>query len=174
MHISIIKVVFQNFYILLKYICAFPITSNIWKSTDSWNPSIWKTRTWNPSQYKDCLSHYGDSHYKDKTDVRPFYLYNRNPDTGKINGSVQARHNSIANVLELCLSCSNPLRWCLCIETSPSLSYSPYHGSCRSKVPSHQQTWYWPNKIWRLCLVPTSTTRYASEVGYRMAKNLIG
>ena len=27
-----------------------------------------------------------------------------------------------------------------------------------------------PNKIWGLCLVPTLTTRFASEVGYRMAK----
>ena len=26
------------------------------------------------------------------------------------------------------------------------------------------------NKIWRLCLVPTSTTRFASKMGYRMAK----
>ena len=26
------------------------------------------------------------------------------------------------------------------------------------------------NKIWWLCLVPTSTTRFASEVGYRIAK----
>ena len=26
------------------------------------------------------------------------------------------------------------------------------------------------NKIWWLCLVPTATTRFASEVGYRMAK----
>ena len=26
------------------------------------------------------------------------------------------------------------------------------------------------NKIWWLCLVPTSTTRFASDVGYRMAK----
>ena len=30
------------------------------------------------------------------------------------------------------------------------------------------------NKIWWLCLVPTSNTRFASDVGYRMAKNLIG
>ena len=30
------------------------------------------------------------------------------------------------------------------------------------------------NKIWWLCLVPTSTTRFASDLGYRMAKNLIG
>ena len=28
------------------------------------------------------------------------------------------------------------------------------------------------NKIWWLCLVPTSTTRFASDVGYRMAKNV--
>ena len=26
------------------------------------------------------------------------------------------------------------------------------------------------NKIWWVCLVPTSTTRFASDVGYRMAK----
>ena len=30
------------------------------------------------------------------------------------------------------------------------------------------------NKIWWLCLVPTSTTRFASDVVYRMAKNLMG
>ena len=26
------------------------------------------------------------------------------------------------------------------------------------------------NKVWWQCLVPTSTTRFASDVGYRMAK----
>ena len=31
----------------------------------------------------------------------------------------------------------------------------------------------WLNKIWWLCLVSTSTTWFASDVGYRMAKNLI-
>ena len=30
------------------------------------------------------------------------------------------------------------------------------------------------NKIWWLWLVPTSTTRFAIDVGYRMAKKLIG
>ena len=30
------------------------------------------------------------------------------------------------------------------------------------------------NKIWWLCLILTSTTRFASDVGYRMAKRLIG
>ena len=29
---------------------------------------------------------------------------------------------------------------------------------------------YTENKVWWLCLVPTSTTRFASDVGYRMAK----
>ena len=29
---------------------------------------------------------------------------------------------------------------------------------------------YVSNKVWWLCLVPTSTTRFASDVGYRMAK----
>ena len=30
------------------------------------------------------------------------------------------------------------------------------------------------NKIWSLCLVPTSTTRFATDVGYRMAKKWVG
>ena len=30
------------------------------------------------------------------------------------------------------------------------------------------------NMIWWLCLVPTSATRFASDVGYRMAKKWIG
>ena len=30
---------------------------------------------------------------------------------------------------------------------------------------------YYINKIWWLCLVPTSTNRFASDVGYRLAKN---
>ena len=29
---------------------------------------------------------------------------------------------------------------------------------------------YWANKVWWLYIVPTSTTRFASDVGYRMAK----
>ena len=36
------------------------------------------------SQYKDSLSRYGDSHYKDETVVRPSYLYNGNPYTAKM------------------------------------------------------------------------------------------
>ena len=38
---------------------------------------------WSPSQYKDGLSRYGDFHYKDKTVLRPSYLYDGNPYTGK-------------------------------------------------------------------------------------------
>ena len=34
-------------------------------------------------QYKDRLSSYGDFHYKDKTVVRPSYLYYGNAYTGK-------------------------------------------------------------------------------------------
>ena len=30
------------------------------------------------------------------------------------------------------------------------------------------------NKIWWLCLVPTSTTRFGRDVGYRVVKHLIG
>ena len=36
-----------------------------------------------PFQYKDHLYWYGDFHYKDKTVMRPSYLYNDNPYTGK-------------------------------------------------------------------------------------------
>ena len=72
----------------------------------------------------------GDSHDKDKAVMRLImsylydgnayrlcYLYHGNPCTGKktfhIDGLVQERHNSIANALELCLSCTNSsiLRW---------------------------------------------------------------
>ena len=30
------------------------------------------------------------------------------------------------------------------------------------------------NRVWWLCLVPASTTKFASDLGYRMAKKLIG
>ena len=46
----------------------------------------WIVRSqWNqgPPQYIDCLSRYGDFHYKDKTVVRLSYLYNGNRHTGK-------------------------------------------------------------------------------------------
>ena len=35
-------------------------------------------------------------------------------------------------------------------------------------TPQHRKCWI--NKVWWQCLVPTSTTRFASDVGYRMAK----
>ena len=38
---------------------------------------------WDRFQDKDYLPRYRDSHYKDKTVVRPFYLYNGNSSTGK-------------------------------------------------------------------------------------------
>ena len=37
-----------------------------------------------PSQYKDHLSRYRDSHYEDKTVMRPSYLYKVNSYSGKI------------------------------------------------------------------------------------------
>ena len=35
---------------------------------------------------------------------------------GEIDGLVQERRNSIANALELCLSCNNPSKWFLVIH----------------------------------------------------------
>ena len=37
-------------------------------------------------------------------------------------------------------------------------------------LPVRHQALTWSNKVWWQCLVPTSTTRFASDVGYRMAK----
>ena len=48
---------------------------------------------------------------------------------------------------------SVPMPWCMCQFASPA--------------------WY-NNRIWWLCLVPTSTTRFASYLGYRMTKHLMG
>ena len=42
-----------------------------------------KSGFWAPSQYKEDLSIDGDFRYRDKTIIRPFYLYNWSPDTGK-------------------------------------------------------------------------------------------
>ena len=41
----------------------------------------------------------------------PSYQYRRIHCGHKIDGTMQERCNSIANALELCLSCINPLRW---------------------------------------------------------------
>ena len=38
----------------------------------------------------------------------------------------------------------------------------------------NRTTLCWNNRIWWLCLVSTSTTRFARDLGYRMAKNLTG
>ena len=43
----------------------------------------WLQMPWPPSQYKYCLSRYGDFHHNDETITRPCYLYNLNPYTGK-------------------------------------------------------------------------------------------
>ena len=77
-------------------------------------------------QCEDRLSGHKDSNYNDKTVVRPSYLYDGRPYAGKtasfilmslvsglrrtqyIDGLAQERCNSIANVLELHLSCTNP------------------------------------------------------------------
>ena len=40
-----------------------------------------------------------------------------------VNGLVQERHNSIANALELCLSCTNPWMWCHVSPTETLLTH---------------------------------------------------
>ena len=47
-----------------------------------WNIKLFCTRAL--FQYKDGLSRYGDFHYKDKTVMRPYYLYNGNTYIGKM------------------------------------------------------------------------------------------
>ena len=48
-------------------------------------------------------------------------------------------------------------------------TFSALLALCAGNPPTGHQS----NKIW-LCLVPTSTTRFAWDVGYRIGKNLIG
>ena len=62
---------------------------------------------------------------------------------------------------------TNGRKWCCQHGTVGSLSFisliniqSPQQHYCNQS----------PNKVWWLCLVPTSTTRFANDVGYRMAK----
>ena len=141
-----------------------------------------------------------------------------------IDGLVQERRNSIANTLELHLSCTNPsIRWCARFEillsdhggclvrtvrklihwllkkkhevksTEKKLCFISLVVTCwchvlinnapRLSVVTINIDLIWIlditcigiwlshfNKVWWLCLVPTSTTRFASDVGYRMAK----
>ena len=53
------------------------------------------------------------------------------------------------------------------------LKYADSH-SLMVVVGTHLQCIYFTNKIWWQCLVPTSTTRLAIDVGYRVAKNEYG
>ena len=57
-------------------------------------------------------------HYTDKTVMKPSYFYYGNMYIYKINWLVQEKRNSIANTLELRLSCTNPSRWCFYIKTA--------------------------------------------------------
>ena len=65
--------------------------------------------TWAPSQYKDRLSRYGDSHVKDKPVVRPSYLKHENPYTGKTTSlyrDAPCSHYRIITTLGRQRSCS--------------------------------------------------------------------
>ena len=62
----------QSFLCLFNdYMCLLWLRRMLWE----------KSRA--PSQYKDILSRYGDSHVKDKTVMRPSYSLHGDPYTGK-------------------------------------------------------------------------------------------
>ena len=67
-----------------------------------------------------------------------------------------------------------------CAGNSPAIGWIPHTEAsdgelwclfftCAWKKQLSKQSWVW-NKVWWLCLVPTSTTRFASDAGYRMDK----
>ena len=49
----------------------------------AWVDVVCRLHTGSLFQYKDCLSMYKDSHYKDKMIERPSYLYDENSHGGK-------------------------------------------------------------------------------------------
>ena len=53
-------------------------------------------------------------------------------------------------------------------------SFPYYWPSMQGIHPLKTEDYNDANKIWWLCLLPTSTTRFASDVGYRMARKLKG
>ena len=55
----------------------------------------------------------------------------------------------------------------------PSLGWGQFQSWNWNCLQSQFRNWNWRchfNKVWWQCLVPTSTTRFASDAGYRMAK----
>ena len=73
------------------------------------------------------------------------------------DGLVQERHNSIANKLELCLSCTNPSIWwsrischCMSLWVPPGsmLCGQPGTWSTTCTYPLQSRDAIWPNAIW--------------------------
>ena len=123
-----------HFHHIVKFYWSFQLVSLTWMFQCQWGSP--------KDNSKICCGHlntkmlscqYGDSHYKDKTVSKPSYNYNGNPYAlkdgllywdraqvsnhnkickGQIDGLVQERRNSIANTLELHLSCTNPSKSC--------------------------------------------------------------
>ena len=75
-------IIVMEFWVVIKPKSSRPMkhqySSSAWYYSLTWrNEAIWVR-----SQYKDCLSRYGCLNYKDKTVMRPSYLYNWNPIIG--------------------------------------------------------------------------------------------
>ena len=66
-------------------------------------------------------------------------------------------------------------RFCL-VESQPiRTDTSRLSQVCLSVYPTRVFAWQSGDKrIWWLCLVPTSATRFANDLGYRLARNSIG
>ena len=84
-----------------------------------------------PSQYKDCLSWYRDSYYKVEMVVRPSYLYDGNPYTGKtvsLYWDALRRHLWCVNIVAKSVSwgsVSIPSMWLLKLIT-PWTKWPPF------------------------------------------------
>ena len=71
----------NTFLQFFKYVCLILSLSRFGALSDILNLRLIR-RVWAPPQYNDSLSRYRDSHFKDKTVVRPSYLQHGDPYTG--------------------------------------------------------------------------------------------
>ena len=74
---------YQLFHYILHQVAHIDCSALSGKQHESLT-GVWGIVAWVLSQYKNHLSRYGDSHYKDKKVVRLSYIYNGNSYTDKM------------------------------------------------------------------------------------------
>ena len=155
---------------------------------NNFNRTVWVINTRAPSQYKDGLSRYGNSHYKDKTVKRPTYLYNWNLHTGNMTSlccNGPQRHILITNYTSCCkiskslqshdwvFKCSFALKsggqLCSHAEQMPTKFQSNWKTLNNNCIHSRHANWWWDVLCDAdLCLSSYTTDAISSppHVGY--------